>query len=132
MAHAESAAMAKSRGLITDTERDRIAGDVEIEDAKRYQAVSRVRRRINEELPKEIEILEEHHPDLLEELREVVCGDDRRIYCPICGEEFDLPSNAVHHMAGPKTHGLSDEEIRRRVPDWWDEEQPNFYFDDEG
>ncbi|MFW6434870.1 MAG: hypothetical protein ACOCY1_00670 [Halovenus sp.] len=68
--------MAKSRGLITDTEKERIAGEADVDDSKRYQAVSRVRRRIKEELPKEIELLEEHHPDLLEELRDVVCEDD--------------------------------------------------------
>jgi len=68
--------MAKSRGLITDTERDRISGEADVEDSKRYQAVSRVRRRINEELPEEIELLEEHHPKLLEELREVVCEEE--------------------------------------------------------
>lgn len=66
-------AMAKSRALITETERTRISGESDVEDAKRYQAVSRVRRRIQEELPKEIELLKENHPDLLEELLEVVC-----------------------------------------------------------
>jgi hypothetical protein len=65
--------MAKSRGLITDTEKKRIAGEDDVDDAKRYQSVSRVRRRINEQLPEEIELLEEHHPDLLDELRDVVC-----------------------------------------------------------
>lgn len=69
----ESISMAKSRALITDTEFKRISGEEEVADAKRYQAISRVRKRINDELPKEIEMLEEHHPDLLEELREVVC-----------------------------------------------------------
>ena len=69
--------MARSRGLITFTERDRIAGVEEVEESKRYQAISRVRRRINEELREEIALLEEHHPELLEELREVVC-DERR------------------------------------------------------
>lgn len=66
----------KSRALITFLERDRISGESDAEDAKRYQAVSRVRRRIDEELPKEIELLEEHHPELLAELREVVCEDE--------------------------------------------------------
>lgn len=67
--------MARSRGLITYTERNRIAGNEDVDNAKRYQAISRVRRRIDEELPAEIELLEEHHPELLEELREVVCQD---------------------------------------------------------
>ncbi len=63
----------KSRGLITDTERERITGDADVEDEKIYQATSRIRRRIKEELPKNIETLREHNPQLLEELREVVC-----------------------------------------------------------
>ena len=76
MGQAEPASMAKSRGLITDTEKERISGEADVEDSKRYQAVSRVRRRIKEELPKEIELLEEHHPDLCDELRAVVCEDE--------------------------------------------------------
>lgn len=69
--------MAKSRGLITDLEAERIANEGDVEDAKRYQAISRVRRRIGEELPKNIELLHEHHPQLLEELRDTVCEDLR-------------------------------------------------------
>lgn len=63
--------MAKTRALLTETEREQIAG--EHSDSRRYQATSRVRRRIEEELTQDIEVLEDHHPDLLEELREVVC-----------------------------------------------------------
>jgi hypothetical protein len=78
MPETKAAGMAKSRGLITDTEAERIAGEVDVEDSKRYQAISRVRRRINEQLPRDIELLEEHHPQLLSELQDVVCedGDD--------------------------------------------------------
>lgn len=71
----EQAPMARSRGLITDTERERISGEADVSDSKRYQAISRVRRRINEELTDEIALLEEHHQVLLGELREVVCED---------------------------------------------------------
>jgi len=67
--------MTRSRGLITFTERERIAGEDGVEDSKRYQAISRVRRRINEEVTEEVDLLREHHPDLLDELRDVVCED---------------------------------------------------------
>lgn len=67
--------MAKTRALLTDTDRKYISGEEGDED-RRYQSASRIRRRIQEELPHDVEILEEHHPDLLEELREVVCDDD--------------------------------------------------------
>lgn len=66
--------MAKTRALLTNTDRKYITG--EEGDEKKYQATSRIRRRVQEELPRDIELLEEHHPDLLQELREVVCTDD--------------------------------------------------------
>jgi len=69
--------MAKTRALLTETEREQIAGEHGRD--RRYQATSRARRRIEDELTEDIEVLKEHHPDLLDELREVVCeevGDD--------------------------------------------------------
>lgn len=67
--------MAKTRALMTQTERDRIAGREDVEDIKRYQAITRVRRRIEDELTQDISILEDHHEGLLEELRDVVCDE---------------------------------------------------------
>lgn len=66
--------MAKTRAIMTETERKRIAGQEDVEEIKKYQAISRVRRRIEEELSLDVAILREHHPELLEELRDVVCG----------------------------------------------------------
>jgi len=66
--------MAKTRAIMTETERERIAGRDDVEDIKRYQAITRVRGRIKDELVQDVEVLEEHHPGLLEELREVVCA----------------------------------------------------------
>jgi len=57
---------------MTTTDRDRIMGEADVPDEKRYQAIHRVRSRI-EELETDVEVLEEHHPDLLDELRDVVC-----------------------------------------------------------
>jgi hypothetical protein len=65
--------MAKTRALLTETEREQIAG--EHGDNRRYQATSRVRRRIEDELTKDVEVLQEHHPELLKELRATVCKD---------------------------------------------------------
>ena len=69
--------MAKTRALLTETEREQIAG--EHGDSRKYQATSRIRGRVQEELEKDVEVLKEHHPELLEELRDVVCeeGDER-------------------------------------------------------
>ncbi|WP_350355862.1 hypothetical protein [Natronomonas marina] len=63
--------MAKQRALLTTTEREQLAG--EHGDQRRYEATSRVRRRIKDELTTDIELLEKHHPGLLNELRDVVC-----------------------------------------------------------
>lgn len=59
------------RALLTDGEREALRNPESRENP--YVAVSRVRSKIQDELPRDIEVLAEHHPDLLEELREVVC-----------------------------------------------------------
>jgi len=61
------------RALLTDRERELIEGGDNVDDDLRYQAVSRVRRKINDELTTDVEILREDHPELYEELRDVVC-----------------------------------------------------------
>ena len=62
--------MAKTRALLTETDREYLTG--EHGDDKRYQSASRVRRRVREELQEDIAVLEEHHPELLEEVRAVI------------------------------------------------------------
>lgn len=63
--------MARTRALLTERDRELIAD----EDAgnRRYQAVSEVRSRIEDNLADDVELLKEHHPELLDELRGVVC-----------------------------------------------------------
>ena len=61
------------RALLTDRERELIEAEEESEDDLRYQAVSRVRRKIEDELTTDAELLQQNHPELYEELREVVC-----------------------------------------------------------
>ena len=68
--------MARTRALMTETERNRIAGVEQVEDRKRYQAISEVRNRIQDEMVKDVEALKENHPGLLNELRDVVCDDE--------------------------------------------------------
>lgn len=61
------------RALTTDRDRKQIARAGGVTDSEHYQAVSRVRRRIRENMAEDVELLEEHHEGLLNELREVVC-----------------------------------------------------------
>lgn len=64
--------MARTRALMTKAEREQIANKDDTDENRRYQAISRVRSRIQEELPRDVEILREHHPELFEELCDVV------------------------------------------------------------
>ncbi|CAP13675.2 hypothetical protein PNP59_13830 [Halobacterium salinarum] len=64
------------RALLTDRERELIEGESESDDDLRYQAISRVRRKIEDEMTADVEILREHHPDLYDELREAVCDPE--------------------------------------------------------
>lgn len=66
--------MSRYRAVMTTSDRERISGESDDPDKKVYESVSRVRSRI-EELEKDAELLEEHHPELLEELREAVCEE---------------------------------------------------------
>ena len=60
--------------IMTKTDRERISGDVDVADSKRYESASRVRQRISE-LETDTEILKKNHPDLYEELQEAVCDE---------------------------------------------------------
>ena len=67
--------MGRYRAIMTDTDRAYIADEGEPTKHQRQQSVSRVRNRIRNEIPRDIELLAEHRPDLLDELREVVCDE---------------------------------------------------------
>ena len=75
MAQNEPPRMGRYRAIMTDTDREYISGEGDPSESQRLQSISRVRSRINEELTTDIEILEEHHQGLLEELRMTVCED---------------------------------------------------------
>jgi DNA repair exonuclease SbcCD ATPase subunit len=66
--------MARTRALVTDTEAEYIAYNTDATANQRYQAIARVRDRLDA-LERDIETLETHHPGLLAEIREVACLD---------------------------------------------------------
>ena len=69
-----SSVMAIGRALITETEKEYLAG--EHGDQRRYEARSRLKSRITEQLSEDIEFLDNEQPDLLALLEEVVCEGD--------------------------------------------------------
>jgi len=68
--------MGRYRAVMTETDREHISGKSKPSQRQKDQAVYRVRQRISEELPHDIEVLKQHRPDVLEELREVVCENE--------------------------------------------------------
>lgn len=88
--------MARRRALLTDRERELIAD----EDAgnQRYVAISRVRTKIEDELTEDLHILADKHPDLLTELREVVCEgvDEEDIAAHGSSEREKSPARDPH------------------------------------
>lgn len=68
--------MGRYRALMTETDRQHISGEGDPTQEQQDQSVYRVRQRIREELPEDIEVLEEHRPDILKELQEVVCDEE--------------------------------------------------------
>lgn len=68
--------MGRYRAIMTETDRKHITGEGDPKDHQIDQSVYRIRKRINEELVRDIEILEQERPDLVDELRDVVCTED--------------------------------------------------------
>ncbi|AHF99430.1 hypothetical protein HALLA_12190 [Halostagnicola larsenii XH-48] len=64
------------RGLLTEREREILSGDADVSDNYRYRVVSRIRTKMDA-LEDDVEVLEEHHEGLYEELQDIVCKDDR-------------------------------------------------------
>lgn len=71
MSGPDSLGMADRPALLTDREREIVAGEADVDESYRYQTVSRIPNRF-ERLEADLDALEEHE-DLAEELREIVC-----------------------------------------------------------
>jgi hypothetical protein len=67
--------MATGRALTTESEREYISG--KHGEQRRYEAISRVKSRINQPLTEDIKLFKEHAPKLFDELQEAVCEVDR-------------------------------------------------------
>lgn len=66
--------MATGRALTTEYERECIRG--EHGNQRKYEAKSRVKKRINEVLAEDLDLFNEHADELTEELRDIVCTED--------------------------------------------------------
>jgi hypothetical protein len=69
--------MSKPRALLTDAETEILAGERDVKDNYRYSVESRVRTRIRDDLPADVETLRSNYPELYDELRRVVCENEK-------------------------------------------------------
>lgn len=63
------------RSILTDREREILAGEADVTEKYFYTVVSRVRNKI-EGIEDDMTFLDQHYEKLGEELREVVCDED--------------------------------------------------------
>ena len=63
------------RALFTEREREILLGEADVKDNYRYKVESVARQRIRR-LAADVEALEQNQPELLSQLREVVCSDE--------------------------------------------------------
>lgn len=66
--------MSTGRGLLTEYEKNCLAGNKKKQ--REYEARSRVRSRIEGPLADDIAHLKKHDPELLSEIRQIVCNDE--------------------------------------------------------
>jgi len=71
---AESMADDDYRAILTEREAEILSGEADVTEKYRYRVVTRVRDKIGK-LSDDLEVLDEHHDTLGDELREQVCEE---------------------------------------------------------
>ncbi|UTF52784.1 hypothetical protein [Natronosalvus rutilus] len=69
---AEADVMSSGRALLTDRERDILAGDANVKDNYRYKVESTARQRVRD-LKKDVDVLRENYPEIFKEIERAVC-----------------------------------------------------------
>jgi len=68
--------MSNGRALLTDREREIVAGEADVDDPYRYQTISRVRQRFSR-LEGDLEAMKKHG-ELADEVRKIVCVESNQ------------------------------------------------------
>jgi hypothetical protein len=71
----EPVRMNDGRSLLTDREREILAGDADVSDNYRYKVQSVARQRVRG-IADDVDVLREHEPEIFDELQQIVCEDD--------------------------------------------------------
>jgi len=72
----ERLGMADGRALLTDREREILAGDADVSDNYRYKVESTARQRVRQ-IEQDVAVLREHYPEIFAELQNTVCADEQ-------------------------------------------------------
>ena len=67
--------MNDGRSLLTDREREILAGDADVSDNYRYKVQSVARQRVRG-IADDVDVLREYEPEIFDELQEIICQDD--------------------------------------------------------
>jgi hypothetical protein len=62
------------RAILTDREKEILRGDADVSEKYYYRVITRVRQKI-EMLEEDLELLDEAHDTLGDEMRDIVCDD---------------------------------------------------------
>lgn len=62
------------RAILTAREQEILSGEADVSDGYRFRVIARVRNKI-ERLESDLDILDEYHDTLGDEMREVVCDE---------------------------------------------------------
>lgn len=62
------------RAILTDREKEILTGEADVSEKYYYRVVTRVRQKVKA-VGGDLQILDENHDTLGDELREIVCGD---------------------------------------------------------
>lgn len=81
----------RSRALLTDHDRNVYGGEVDVDDSRRWEKNSRVRSRINDELPEDLKLLLQNEPELYFDVLEVTLR---------VGLEADMIDSAPDNVQG--------------------------------
>ena len=68
----EFGSMNNRRSLLTDREREILAGEADVSDNYRYKVQSVTRQRV-QGLVDDVEVLRKHEPEIFSDLQEIIC-----------------------------------------------------------
>lgn len=66
----------EGRALLTDREREILSGEADVTDNYRYKVESTVRNRVRKHFGDDVQVLQEHFPEVYELVQSEVCKDE--------------------------------------------------------